>query len=107
MRLSDKTIIHILKRNIDVLIKYHVKKIGLFGSYVRGDQRSFSDIDLLVEFDMSTFDENFSGYFDNFLSLRSTLQDLLKAKVDLVTNEMISHYIKPFMEHEIRYVKTA
>jgi len=96
-----------LSEHGELLKKYHVKKIGLFGSYSRGEQRTHSDIDLLVEFDLAMFDENYSGYFDNYLELRSALQDILKAKVDLVTNDMISHYIKPLMEHEIRYVKTA
>jgi predicted nucleotidyltransferase len=96
-----------LSKHGKLLKKYHVKKIGLFGSYVRGDQQAHSDIDLLVEFDLTTFDENFSGYFDNYLALRSILQDILKAKVDLVTDDMISHYIKPLMEAEIHYVKTA
>jgi predicted nucleotidyltransferase len=107
MRLSARTIIQTLKKNIEVLNNYRVKRIGLFGSYVRGEQAVLSDIDLLVEFDMSAFDENYSGYFDNYLALRATLQELLKTQVDLVTSDMISHYIKPLMEHEIRYVKAA
>ena len=107
MELSNRTIVETLSGHGELLKKYHVKKIGLFGSYARGDQRAHSDIDLLVEFDLTSFDENFSGYFDNYLALKSTLQDILKAKVDLVTNDMISHYIKPLMEDEIRYVKTA
>ena len=107
MELSNKTIMKTLCAHGELLKKCHVKKIGLFGSYSRGEQRMHSDIDLLVEFDLSTFDENYSGYFDNYLELRSALQDILKAKVDLVTNDMISHYIKPLMEHEIHYVKTA
>jgi len=107
MKLTAKTIIRILQKNIDVLNNYRVKRIGLFGSYVRGEQDVLSDIDLLVEFDLSAFDENYSGYFDNYLALRSTLQELLKANVDLVTGDMISHYIKPLMEHEIHYVKAA
>ncbi len=107
MELSNKTITETLGKHGQVLKKYHVKKIGLFGSYSRGEQQEHSDVDLLVEFDLSTFDENYSGYFDNYLALRSALQDILKAKVDLVTSDMISHYIKPLMEHEIHYVKTA
>jgi predicted nucleotidyltransferase len=107
MELSNKTITETLGKNGQLLKKYHVIRIGLFGSYFRGEQRTHSDIDLLVEFDISAFDENYSGYFDNYLALRSALQDILKAKVDLVTSDMISHYIKPLMEHEIHYVKTA
>jgi len=90
MRLSAKTIIQTLEKNMGALDKYRVKRTGLFGSCSRGDQRKPSDVDLLVEFDMSSFDENFSGYFDNYMSLKSTLRELLKEKVDLFTNDMIS-----------------
>jgi predicted nucleotidyltransferase len=34
--------------------QYHVQSIGIFGSYVRGDQRPESDLDILVEFDKPT-----------------------------------------------------
>ena len=107
MVLSEKKIMQILHEHVNLLRKYRVKKIGLFGSYVRGEQKLTSDIDLLVEFDPSAFDENFSGYYDNYLGLLSTLGKILNAKVDLITNDMISPYIKPLMSHEIRYLETA
>jgi len=107
MSLATQSIIRILEKNVRTLDKYRVKRIGLFGSYSRGDQKKSSDVDILVEFDMSSFDENFSGYFDNYMSLKSTLRELLKLKVDLVTTDMISPYIKPYLENEIQYAKTA
>ena len=107
MELSDKKIMKALHEHMDVLKKYRVKKIGLFGSYGRGNQKPQSDIDFLVEFDISSFDENFTGYYHNYLGLSTALGEILRVKVDLVTNDMISPYIKPFMSHEIRYLETA
>ncbi len=49
--LTDKKIMNLLKKHDDVLKKYKVKRIGLFGSYVRGEQKRHSDIDFLVEFE--------------------------------------------------------
>ncbi|MCD5390733.1 nucleotidyltransferase domain-containing protein [candidate division NPL-UPA2 bacterium] len=56
--LTDTEIMKSLREHSDVLKKYKVKKIGLFGSYVRGEQKDNSDVDLLVEFDMSKYDKN-------------------------------------------------
>jgi uncharacterized protein len=83
--LTGKEILDILREHRDILNKYKVKRIGLFGSYAKGDQRRKSDIDLLVEFDMTAFDENFRGLFDNFMDLSSYLENLFGKKVDILT----------------------
>jgi len=46
-----KELENIKKRIIPILKKYNVKKAGIFGSYVRGEQKKNSDVDLLVEVD--------------------------------------------------------
>jgi predicted nucleotidyltransferase len=83
--LTSKEIIDILREHQDTLRKYKVKRIGLFGSYAKGDQKKKSDIDFLVEFDMTAFDENFRGLFDNFMDLSSYLENLFGKKVDILT----------------------
>jgi len=83
--LTGKEILDILREHQDTLKKYKVKNIGLFGSYTKGEQKSKSDIDLLVEFDMTSFDENFRGLFDNFMDLSSYLEKLFGKKVDILT----------------------
>lgn len=70
--------------------KYGVRKIGVFGSHVRGEQTETSDVDLLVEFEKPTF--------DNFMDLLFFLEDLFGKKVDLITNRGISPYISPRIE---------
>lgn len=101
--LSVEQIMNILRDHKDVLKKYKVKRIGLFGSYVRGDQKGRSDIDFLVEFDLTAFGENFQGYFDNFMDLVFFLEDLFSRKVDLITNRSLSPYIQPYVEKEVKW----
>lgn len=60
--LTNKEILKSLRENKDVLRKYNVKKIGLFGSYIKGEQKEDSDIDFLVEFDRTAFGKDFKGY---------------------------------------------
>jgi hypothetical protein len=87
-------VIEILKRHEEEIKgKYRVKKIGVFGSYVRGEQKDTSDIDILVEFNEPTF--------DNFMGLVFFLEDLFNKDVDLVTTKGMSPYIRPFVEREV------
>lgn len=56
---------------------YHVRSLGLFGSYTRGDQKDGSDLDILVEFDRPV------GF--EVVDLYEFLKTVLGVKVDLVT----------------------
>ncbi len=103
--MTKNTIITIIKENVSMLKRYHVKKIGLFGSYGRDEESNESDIDLLVEFDESAFDENYTGYFDSITSLATDLQSLLAGNVDLLTSDMISPYIAPNIFKEVKYIE--
>lgn len=93
--LTVEKIFGILRDHADVLKKLSVKKIGLFGSYVRGEQRRRSDIDFLVELEKPTF--------DNFMELVFSLEKYLGRKVDLITQGNISPYIRPYVEKEVRW----
>lgn len=58
--------------------RYGVTSLGIFGSYVRGEQRARSDLDILVEFD----DRPLTLF--QFIALENELSDQLGIKVDLV-----------------------
>jgi len=75
--------------------KFGVKKIGIFGSFARGDSGEQSDVDVLVEFEP---DRN---TFDNFMDLLFYLEDLFGKKVDLITTRGLHRYIRPFVEREV------
>jgi len=97
-RLNSEVIISMLKENRDILIKYGVKKIGLFGSFVRGEQKDYSDIDFLVEFEKPNF--------DNFMDLAFFFEDLFGRKVELITNGSLSPYIEPYIVREVKWYET-
>ena len=75
--------------------QYGVQSLGLFGSYVRGDQRPGSDLDLLVEFD----DRPLS--LIEFIALENYLSDLLGVKVDLVEKETLKPAIGRHILREV------
>ena len=63
--------------------KWKVKYLGIFGSYVRGEAKKRSDLDLLVEID----DPKMSLL--RFIALENYLSDLLGVKVDLVEKQTL------------------
>src|SRR4030043_1832191 len=93
--LTEKEILSLLRKNSGILKKYKVKRIGLFGSYVRGEQKRQSDIDFLVEFEEPTF--------DNFMDLAFYFEGLFGKKIELITNGSLSPYIRPYVEREVRW----
>lgn len=105
--LTEKKIMGLLMEHNAILKKCRVKRIGLFGSYVRGEQKKGSDIDFLVEFDIAAFGKNFNGYFDNYMKLSSSLEGIFGKKIDLLTIEMISPYIKPYALKEVEYLEAT
>ncbi len=72
--------------------EYHIIRIGLFGSYARGDQNAKSDIDLLVE-----FEENTQNLYDLKLDLKDFFRIQLGMEVDICREK----YIKPRIRSSI------
>ena len=93
-----KDIISRIQEDRDHIKTFGVKKLGLFGSFVRNEQTPDSDIDLLVEFEPG------QKTFDNFMQLAFRLEDLLKQPVELVTTESLSPYLRPYILNEVEYV---
>jgi hypothetical protein len=80
----------IKQKILPILQRYGVKKVGLFGSCVRGEIREGSDIDILVEIekDISLLD---------FVGLKLEIEEALGRKVDLVEYSTI----KPLLREKI------
>ncbi|MBC8421159.1 MAG: nucleotidyltransferase family protein [Proteobacteria bacterium] len=94
---TKQEIFSILHQNRSDLIALGVRRIGLFGSFVRGEQRKDSDIDLLVEFQPNR------KTFDSFMELSFFLEDLLRHRIELVTLESLSPYLGPHILKEVEY----
>ena len=71
-----------------------VIKAYLFGSYARNEADVDSDIDLLVELDYS------QQIGLKFIQMQPELEELLKNKVDLISINGLSEYMKPAIEKE-------
>jgi len=102
VRVANKQqIIALLKENSDKLERFGVNRIGVFGSFVAGEQNEDSDVDLLVEFTKG------QKNFRNFIGTATFTEDLLGRKVDLLTAQSLSPYIAPLIEKEIEYVQIS
>jgi predicted nucleotidyltransferase len=72
---------------------FGVESLRLFGSVARGEASTDSDVDLLVSFRQTP---TFSGY----MKLRIFLEDLLGARVDLITESGLREGVRPFVEKD-------
>lgn len=75
-----------------------VLRAYLFGSYVRGEAGEQSDIDILVDLDYS------KRIGHEFFQMQGDLEKLLNKKVDLVSAEALSKFIKPYVDKEKRLI---
>lgn len=88
----------ILAQEKDHLVSmYHISDIGLFGSVVRGEQNSRSDVDILVD-----FSQRISAF--HFIDLRDELSEKLGAKVDLVARQALKPRIGKRILSEVEYI---
>lgn len=95
--LTSESIMKTLENNIGKTKVYGVKKIGLFGSYARNEQKIGSDIDILVEFHRG------KKLFDNYMDLKFFLEDLFDCKVDLVIADALKPDLKPYILGSVKY----
>ena len=77
--------------------KFNVKEIGLFGSYIRGEERKGSDVDILVD-----FTDTISLFA--FIELEDYLTKTLGNKVDLVSKNALKPRIGSYILQEVIYV---
>lgn len=93
--MNAEAILRRLSENRKEIRAYGVKRIGLFGSYARGEASKSSDLDFIVEFDKKSF--------DSYMSLKFFLEHLFGAKVDLVTRDAIKPRLRSFILEEVVY----
>jgi predicted nucleotidyltransferase len=85
---------NILQRNKSLLrSRFKVKSIGVFGSYVRGEAKEQSDIDIMVEL--------YEPIGWDFVELKEYLETILEKPVDLVTDKALKPMIRDDIIKEI------
>ncbi len=88
----------ILKQEKPFLLKrYKIKKLGVFGSYLRGEEGKRSDVDLLIDF-------RESPSFLEFVEIENYLADTLGLKVDLVMKSSLKPRIGRYILREVEYL---
>jgi len=87
----------LLQHKAELRKRFKVETIGVFGSYVRGEEKRGSDVDVLVEF------EEPIGLFE-FMDLEEYLSQLLGVKVDLVSKKALKPHIGKRIIQEVIYV---
>ena len=89
----------ILEKHSEYIKKtYSVREFGVFGSYVKGEEKQESDIDVLV-----TFDKGHKDFF-NYMRLKYYLEELTGKKVDLVIKEAVKARLRDKIFKEVVYV---
>jgi len=88
---TKNNIVKTIHNNTDEIRTYGVRRIGVFGSFVKAAQNNKSDIDILVEFNKG------KKAFDNYMELKFYLEKVFHRRVDLV----IKGALKPRIKHQI------
>jgi len=83
----------VIDKLVSILKKHGAKKIEIFGSYARGEQKETSDLDVIVEF------EKRKSLLE-IVGIEQELEDALGIKVDLLTRASISPYLIERIEKE-------
>ncbi|MBN1436554.1 MAG: nucleotidyltransferase family protein [Sedimentisphaerales bacterium] len=96
--LTKELILQSLQGSLEKLQSFGISTIGLFGSFAREQAGPDSDIDILAEFDTD------KKTYDNFIEACFFLEELFDRKIELVTPESLSPYIKQHVMKEVNYV---
>lgn len=94
-------LLQILADNQSKIKMFGVQRLGLFGSFVRNEQTTESDVDFIVEF------EKEKKTYNNFIGLAELLESLLGRRVEIVTPQSLSPYIGPHIIKTVEYVALA
>jgi uncharacterized protein len=97
MRSQSEILDQLREMMAELSIQYHVRTIGIFGSYSKERQTQESDLDLVVEFDQPI------GMLA-FVHLKDRIADRLGIRVDLVTPDGLHPLIRDRVLHEVVYV---
>ncbi len=93
----DEILAFLREHKEEVGQRFGVTRLGLVGSYARGDATADSDIDIVVQLQSE-------NTFRSFFGLLHFLQDSLPARIDLATESSLKPLVKDAILKDIRYV---
>ena len=88
----------VIQAHLAELLALGAQRLGVFGSFARGEARADSDVDIYVEF------EEGKRTYDNFVALHELLENLLGRRVDLVTDKSLTETKARLILPTVRYV---
>ena len=86
-----------IQGHVDELRGLGARRVGVFGSFARGEARADSDVDVYMEF------EEDKRTYDNFFALHELLEQVLGRRVDLVTDNSLSETTARLILPTVRY----
>jgi len=96
--LTQKDILHYLAQHkVEFQEKYHIEKIGLFGSYARGEAHADSDIDIVIDLKKTTL---FA-----LVGIKEDIESYFQTHVDIIQyRERMNSFLKRRIERDVIYV---
>lgn len=98
---SKDAVFSVIAANRGKIKDLGITRVGVFGSFVRGEQGPASDVDLLIEFAPE------KKTYRNFLYFAELAEKMLGRRVEVVTPQGLSPYISPHIMREVEYVQIA
>lgn len=92
---NRREILNKLQENRETIRRFGVRRLGLIGSFARGEENADSDLDFVVEFETRSFDA--------YMDLKAFLEELFEVKVDLVLQEAIKPRIRSAIQADAIY----
>jgi len=97
MKTFEEIKVVIQKHKDEFKEQYGLKEIGIFGSYIRGEQNEDSDVDILIELERPIS-------FVQFIKFENILSNLLGLRIELVTKKALKPHIGKRILEEVKYV---
>lgn len=98
---NKKELIERILANKEKILSYGVRRLGIFGSFVRNEATHTSDVDFFAEIKIEY------KTLRNFSALYDFLESLTGRKIEIVTPQSLSKYIGPHILKEVEYVPFA
>ena len=97
MKIAREEVMHIIQEHLPAIRRFGVRRLGLVGSCVRGENTETSDLDFVVDLEKKTFDA--------YMGLKLFLEDLFQCRVDLGLTDAIRPEFREAILREAVYAE--